>query len=84
MQDEVAMATKKIIAGYIDRQPETLTDETQLDELGVNSLQLTEIVMDLEDTFEIEFTENTSEAWAALKTVGDVIRAVEVRVDGKA
>ena len=54
-----------------------------LDELGVNSLQLTEIIMDLEDMFEIELSENTSEAWARLKTVGDVVEAVQAVIDRK-
>ena len=80
MEKDVATAAKKIIAERIDRQPESLTLETQLDELGVNSLQLTEIIMDLEDEFEIELTENTSEAWARLKTVGDVIQAVDLMI----
>ncbi|MDP2355713.1 MAG: phosphopantetheine-binding protein [Beijerinckiaceae bacterium] len=80
MQENVAEAAKKIIAEHLDRQPASLTLETQLDELGVNSLQLTEIIMDLEDMFEIEFRENTSEAWASLKSVGDVVEAVQAMI----
>ena len=84
MHDNVAEAARKIIAEHLDRQPASLTLETHLDELGVNSLQLTEIIMDLEDMFEIELSENTSEAWARLKTVGDVVQAVQAMIDKKA
>lgn len=84
MPEDVAEATKTIIAGHLDRPPATLTGDTQLDELGVNSLQLAEIIMDLEDMFGIEFSENTSEAWATLKTVDDVIKSVEAMLQRKA
>jgi nodulation protein F len=84
MNGKVAEAAMKIISERLDRQPASLSLESQLDELGVNSLQLTEIIMDLEDMFEIELTENTSEAWARLKTVGDVVEAVEVVIAKKA
>jgi nodulation protein F len=84
MQKDVAEAARTIIAERLDRQPASLSLETQLDELGVNSLQLTEIIMDLEDMFEIELSENTSEAWARLKTIGDVVQAVELMIARKA
>jgi nodulation protein F len=84
MQKDVAESARTIIAERLDRQPASLSLETQLDELGVNSLQLTEIIMDLEDMFEIELSENTSEAWARLKTIGDVVQAVELMIARKA
>ena len=83
MREDVAEAARKVIAERLDRQPASLMLETQLDELGVNSLQLTEIIMDLEDMFEIELSENTSEAWARLKTIGDVVEAVEATIARK-
>ncbi len=84
MPQNVAEATRTIIAQHLNRAPAELTPETRLDDLGVNSLQLVEIIMDLEDMFEIELAENTSEAWASLKTVDDVTQAVEAMIAKKA
>ena len=85
MPEDVAEATRR------RSSPNTSTGrlrrsrrDTRLDELGVNSLQLIEIIMDLEDMFDIEFSENTAEAWATLKTVDDVTQAVEAMIAKKA
>ena len=84
MQTDVAARTIQVIAKEIDIDAAKLTRDTQLDELGVNSLQLTEIVMELEDTFDVEIEQNAAEAWAALKTVGDIVDAIEALVKAKA
>jgi nodulation protein F len=77
MPQDVAAATIKLIATHLKLDPAVITPDTSLDELGVNSLQLTEIVIDLEDMFDIEIDQNTAEAWASLKSVGNLIQAVE-------
>jgi nodulation protein F len=77
MPPDVAAATIKLIAAHLKLDPAVITADTLLDELGVNSLQLTEIVIDLEDMFDIEIDQNTAEAWASLKSVGNLIQAVE-------
>ncbi|MFN3891278.1 MAG: acyl carrier protein [Beijerinckiaceae bacterium] len=84
MPENVAEAVRTIIAQHLDRPPGMLTPDMLLDELGVSSLQLVEIIMDLEDMFDIEIAENTSEAWARLKTVADVTQAVEAMIAKKA
>ena len=53
-----------------------ITLETNLRSLGIDSLDLVEIVMDLEDKFEIEFS---NEELNEFKTVSDVIDAIEKR-----
>jgi nodulation protein F len=80
MSQDVAAATIKLIATHLKLDPSAITPDTSLDELGVNSLQLTEIVIDLEDMFDIEIDQNTAEAWASLKNVGNLIQAVEILV----
>jgi nodulation protein F len=77
MSQDVFTATIKVVSTNLSCDPSKLTADTYLDELGVNSLQLTEIIMDLEDTFDIRIDQNTAEAWASLKTVGDIVKAVE-------
>lgn len=57
--------------------------DTQLDEIGISSLELTEVVMDLEEMFGIEVDLNAAEAWDSLKTVGDVIDTISDLVGTK-
>ena len=43
--------------------------DTELTSLGIHSLELTEIIFDLEEAYGIEIEMNTVEAWSNLKTV---------------
>ncbi|WP_173935053.1 acyl carrier protein [Chelativorans sp. Marseille-P2723] len=56
---------------------------TPLDELGIHSLELTEIIFDLEEEFAIEIEMNTSQAWENLETVQDIVAAVRNLLDIK-
>ncbi|WP_298702538.1 acyl carrier protein [uncultured Brevundimonas sp.] len=52
-----------------------LTDDLRLDDdLGYDSLGVMEVVVDLEEEFGIEITDDAMEAW---RTVGDVIKTVQ-------
>ncbi len=62
------------------RHPELVTDELHLRrDLGMESLDHVEMVMDLEKRFNIDVADNDAEA---MQTVGDVIRLVGVMSDG--
>jgi nodulation protein F len=61
-----------------------ITLDTELDELGIHSLELTEIIFDIEDEFDIQVDMNTSDAWDKLKNVGDLVEAVRGLVARKA
>jgi 3-isopropylmalate dehydratase small subunit len=50
---------------------------------SVDSLVLTEVVMDIEDKYDIEIDMNTAEAWESLKTVGDIVDVVKALVAAK-
>ena len=65
---------RKIIStmGAVDAA--SLTDSAILDELGLDSLDLVEIVMGLEEEFGFEIPDEMVEQ---LRTVGDAIRYVE-------
>ena len=52
----------------------SLTIETVLEDLGLDSLDAVEIIMSLEEEFEIEVDD---EAFANVKTIGDVAYYVE-------
>jgi nodulation protein F len=67
-------------AGLADKD---ITLETNLDELGIHSLELTEIVFDLEEAYDIEIDMNTTEAWSKLKNIGDIVEATRALIAAK-
>ena len=83
MPQDVAAATIKVVASHLNIDQSTLSLDSQLDEFGVTSLQLAEIVIDLEDMFDIEIDQNTAEAWASLKTIGNLVDAVRALAEVK-
>ncbi len=76
--------TRRIIAAKAGMEPEAVTRDSVLKDLEIQSLDLAEIIFDLEDTFDIEIELNAASAWESLKTVGDVVDAVASLVDHKA
>ncbi len=72
------MAFEKIaqmIADKIDCDVNDIKAETKFEDLSIDSLDITEIAMDIEDEFGIEF-----EADPSMKTVADLVAAVEKKV----
>ncbi len=62
---------KEIIADYFDVDPEEISPETSLrDDLGADSLDLLEMVMKLEDEYNIEI--DVEEEMDNIQTVEDV------------
>ena len=76
MSDKVFTETVRIIAEKAERDPTEITAETPLNSLEIQSLELAEVIFDLEDAFNIEIELNAASAWEQLKTVGDVCDAV--------
>lgn len=83
MSNGVAVRTIEVIAKQLRVEPGIVTRETHLDELGANSLQLVEIIMELEEIFDIEIDQNASEAWESLKDVGNIIDAISKLSEAK-
>jgi len=52
------------------------------DDLGVDSITLQEILMDLEDYYGMEFVSYEYSKFSSIKTVQDLINYVEIRRDG--
>ncbi|WP_394691421.1 acyl carrier protein [Hoeflea sp.] len=77
MSDTVEASTIALIAKAGEAEPGKISRETELSELEIDSLVLTEIVMEIEDEHDIEIDLNTAEAWETLKTVGDLIDTVK-------
>lgn len=66
---------KGIIAEQMSISEDEITLETTFaDDLGADSLDLFQIISDLEDEFSIEFKNEDAEK---IKTVGDAVRYIE-------
>ncbi|WP_292898200.1 MULTISPECIES: acyl carrier protein [unclassified Nitratireductor] len=81
--DEIGRTILEKIKTHAQDDVETITLDTPLADLGIHSLELTEIIFDVEDEFNIEVEMNTAEAWESMETVKDIVAAVRELVDAK-
>ncbi|NLZ46828.1 MAG: acyl carrier protein [Clostridiales bacterium] len=66
---------KEIIIEQLDVEDEKVTLEASIaDDLGADSLDIVDLVMALEDQFEVEISD---EAVEDVKTVGDIVKIIE-------
>ena len=75
--DEVATKIIEILRKNMKDPSKTVTLETPLTELEIESLDLAVIVFDIEDTFGIEIPYNANEEVEAFATVGSVVDRVK-------
>lgn len=73
MEDTIADVLTDLIAKQALVDPATITPESVLSELGVTSLGLLEIIMEIEDRYGLTIQVDAVEAWNSYKTVGDLI-----------
>lgn len=83
MSKDIEASIIALIASSGEIEAGEITRDTELTELEIDSLVLTEIVMDIEDQHDIEIDLNTAEAWESLKTVGDIVDMVKKLVADK-
>jgi len=83
MADKLAADIIEKIKTHSESGGTEITPETELSALGIHSLELTEIVFDLEEAYGIEIEMNTVEAWNNLKNVGDIVKAVRALIEAK-
>jgi acyl carrier protein len=70
---------KKIIADQLSMEVEEVKlESTFSDDLGVDSLEIFEIVMSLEEEFDIEIPNEDIEN---IKTIGDIVNYVNSKVE---
>jgi acyl carrier protein len=70
---------KSIIAEQLGVKPEEVTAKASfVDDLGADSLDTVELIMALEEEFNIEIPDEDAEK---MKTVGDVIKYIEDKVN---
>lgn len=70
----VADTVRRIIVEKFELQPEEVTESARfVDDLGADSLDITEIIMALEEEFSIDIDDDANQ----IETVGDAIRYIE-------
>lgn len=84
MADQLAEEIISKIKEHADPAVGGIGLDTELTALGIHSLELTEIIFDLEEAYGIEIEMNTVEAWSNLKTVQDMVEAVRALIAKKA
>jgi acyl carrier protein len=91
----VADEVKVVVAKELKLPVEQLADDTKLEELGAESLDVIEIVFALEEKYDIDISLKFNQAatggtrpegqdLSAFATIGDICRAVQALVDAKA
>ncbi|MEM7301739.1 MAG: acyl carrier protein [Pseudomonadota bacterium] len=61
----------------------SLSSDTPFEELGLSSLELTEVIMELEERLDVDLDLDTVDAAEQLKTVGDIVGALDAIVKAK-
>ena len=66
---------KEIIVSELKLDPSKVTMEANLEtDLGADSLDAVEVIMALEDEFDLEFSDDAA---TSIKTVGDIVKYIE-------
>ena len=76
---------REIVAGQISRDPSEVTEQTNLEEAGYDSLDVLETIFAIEERFKVRvpFDANVPKL-KAMKTVGDIARIVEEAIGQQA
>ena len=74
MKDGMERTLIRIIATKAHLDPQMVVPEATLSELGVTSLDLVEIIMTIEDEYDVTIPVDAVEASNNYKTVGDLIK----------
>ena len=77
MMDEIAQECIRALAQAKQLPAETVTSQSTLDELGLDSLDRVSLSFDLEEKYNVEIPESRL---AAIKTVGDLVAEVHSAV----
>lgn len=63
---------KNILKENLDIDPATVAEDSTFDSLGIDSLDMVELICDLEEACEVEFGEPEG-----LETVGDLVKYID-------
>ncbi|MGX9147537.1 acyl carrier protein [Mesorhizobium sp. 128a] len=76
MKDQLEHGVIEKIKSHPDLAGKEITIATELQSLGIDSLEFTDILADLEKSYDIRIELNTIDAWTDLRTVGDLVASV--------
>ena len=62
---------KEVLEENLDINPETVNDDSTFDSLGIDSLDMVELICDLEEKCDVDFGEPEG-----LKTVGELVASI--------
>ncbi|HBY05497.1 MAG: Acyl carrier protein [candidate division TM6 bacterium GW2011_GWE2_42_60] len=74
MAEETASRLKQIIAEQLSLKPEELKSGATFDELGADSLDRVEIIMKIEEAFDLELDDDKAEK---ITTINELIEYVD-------
>lgn len=78
MKEEISQKIKQLIAERFDRSIDEVTEDASfVDDLGADSLDITELLMALEEEFNIEVDDEANN----ITTVGQAIEYISGRVE---
>lgn len=81
---DVAARITQLIAEKTETPIEQITMDTALEDIEIESLDLIEIIMEVEEIYDIEIDMNAVEAWDKMNNVGDLVRTVNEFLEEKA
>lgn len=87
MPDDVAEKVAGIIAEQAMVEPDTITDQTTVEDLGLDSLALVEVVFGIEEAFDISVPYNANDPGESdfkLGNFGEIVEGVKQLISEKA
>ena len=63
---------KEVLQDNLDIEPETVNEESTFESLGIDSLDMVELICDLEEKCDVDFGEPEG-----LETVGDLVESID-------
>lgn len=63
---------REVLVDNLDLDPEAITEDATIEDLGIDSLDMVELVCDIEDRCEIEFGEP-----GEMKTIGEIVAHID-------
>lgn len=79
--NNVAETVKRIVVERLERKPEEVTMEARfMEDLGADSLDITELLMMLEEEYNIDIDDEAND----IRTVADAVKYIEGKVAEKA
>ena len=65
---------QEIISEYLDIDPSTITENTSFKDMEIDSIDMMDIIMNIEDKFDIKIDDTQG-----LETVGDLIKMIQTK-----